>query len=162
MPHPFDVRFDGDDPRDLRVHAADPASAIILTASQVDEFNTRGFLAPVQLFNDSEILEIRDYLDDLIATVLSAEDRRNGYSIVANHLVWRGLYELLRTPAIVKRVADLVGPDVVGWGSQVCCKVPGDPMAVPLHQDAIYYPLTPSRTVPVWIALDDDVRGRGR
>jgi hypothetical protein len=122
MPNPFDVRFDGDDPRDLRFHAADPARAVILTASQVDEFNDRGFLAPVQVFNDSGILEIRAYLDDLIATVLSAEDRRNGYSIVACHLVCRGLYELLRTPAVVERVADLVGPDVVGWSSQVFCK----------------------------------------
>jgi non-heme Fe2+,alpha-ketoglutarate-dependent halogenase len=40
----------------------------------------------------------------------------------------------MRTPAIVERVADLIGPDVVGWGSQVFCKVAGDPMAVPLHQ----------------------------
>jgi hypothetical protein len=55
MPNPFDVRFDGDDPRDLRFHAADSASAVILTASQVEEFNDRGFIAPVQLFNDEEI-----------------------------------------------------------------------------------------------------------
>jgi hypothetical protein len=155
MPNPFDVRFEGDDPRDLRFHPADPASAVILTASQVEEFNHRGFITPVRLFNDDEILEIRAYLDELINTVLSAEDRRNGYSIVAYHLVCRGLYDLMCTPAIVERVADLVGPDVVGWASQVFCKVPGDAMEVPLHQDAIYYPFTPSRTVSVWIALDD-------
>jgi ectoine hydroxylase-related dioxygenase (phytanoyl-CoA dioxygenase family) len=67
----------------------------------------------------------------------------------------------MKTPAIVDRVADLVGPDVVGWASQVFCKVPGDPMEVPLHQDAIYYPFTPSRTVSVWIALDDVDAGNG-
>jgi len=161
MPNPFDVRFDGDDPRDLRFHAADPASAVILTAAQVEEFNTRGFIAPVQLFDDAQITEIRAHLDDLIETVLSAEDRRNGYSIVAYHLVCRGLYDLMRTPAIVGRVADLVGPDVVGWGSQVFCRVRGNRMAVPLHQDAIYYPFTPSRTVSVWIALDDVDAGNG-
>jgi len=155
MPNPFDVRFEGADPRDLRFHASDPACAVILTASQVEEFNARGFIAPVQVFTEGEILEIRAYLDDLIGAVLSADDRRNGYSIVAYHLVCRGLYDLMRTPAIVERVADLVGADVVGWGSQVFCKVPGDPMEVPLHQDAIYYPFTPSQTVSVWIALDD-------
>jgi hypothetical protein len=155
MSNPFDVRFDDDDPRDLRFHASDPANAVVLSVSQVDDFNTRGFIAPVQLFNDAEILEVRTYLDVLIHTVLSAEDRRNGYSIVAYHLVCRGLYDLMCTPAIVERVADLVGPDVVGWGSQVFCKTPGDPMEVPLHQDAIYYPFTPARTVSVWIALDD-------
>jgi len=153
--NPFDVRFQGDDPRDLRFHLADPAGAVTLTASQVEEFNTRGFVAPVQLFDDAEVIEIRTYLDDLIDAVLSAEDRRNGYSIVAYHFVCRGLYDLMCKPAIVERVADLVGPDVVGWGSQVFCKMPGDPMEVPLHQDAIYYPFTPSRTASVWIALDD-------
>jgi hypothetical protein len=155
MPNPFEVRFEGEDPRDLRFHASDPARAVVLTAAQVEAFNERGFIAPVQLFNDAEMTEIRAYLDDLIDTVLSAEDRRNGYSIVAYHLVCRGLYDLLRAPAIVDRIADLVGPDVVGWGTQVFCKVPGDCMAVPLHQDATYYPFTPSRTVSAWIALDD-------
>jgi hypothetical protein len=150
-----DVRFDGEDPRDLRFHPADPAVARVLSPAQVEEFNTRGFLAPVQLFDDTEVAALRAYLDDLIETVLSAEDRRNGYSIVAYHLVCRGLYELMRAPAIVDRVADLVGPDVVGWGSQVFCKVPGDAMAVPWHQDAIYYPFTSERTVSVWIAIDD-------
>jgi non-haem Fe2+, alpha-ketoglutarate-dependent halogenase len=34
-------------------------------------------------------------------------------------------------------------------------KQPRDPKEVPLHQDAIYWPLTPANSVSVWIAIDD-------
>ena len=42
-------------------------------------------------------------------------------------------------PAILSRVADILGPDFVMWGSHMFCKMPNDGRAmrpVPLHQDA--------------------------
>jgi ectoine hydroxylase-related dioxygenase (phytanoyl-CoA dioxygenase family) len=33
--------------------------------------------------------------------------------------------------------------------------MPGDPKHVPWHQDASYWPMTPARTVTVWLAIDD-------
>jgi ectoine hydroxylase-related dioxygenase (phytanoyl-CoA dioxygenase family) len=44
---------------------------------------------------------------------------------------------------------------VVGWGSHFFCKMPGDGKAVAWHQDASYWPLSPSHAVTIWLAIDD-------
>ena len=65
------------------------------------------------------------------------------------------MYDLLTHPRIVAHVADLLGEDVIGWGSHFFCKMPGDGKRVSWHQDASYWPLTPSKTVTAWLAIDD-------
>ena len=52
-------------------------------------------------------------------------------------------------------VADLLGPSVVAWGSHFFCKMPRDGKTVSWHQDASYWPLTPSKAVTMWLAVDD-------
>ena len=39
--------------------------------------------------------------------------------------------------------------------SHLFAKLPGDPKRVSWHQDASYWPLTPSRVVSAWLAIDD-------
>jgi non-heme Fe2+,alpha-ketoglutarate-dependent halogenase len=51
-------------------------------------------------------------------------------------------------------VGDLLGPSVIAWGSHFFCKMPGDGKTVSWHQDASYWPLTPSKAVTVWLAID--------
>ena len=48
---------------------------------------------------------------------------------------------------------------MIGWGSHFFCKMPGDGKTVAWHQDASYWPLTPSKAVTVWLAIDDADRG---
>ena len=52
-------------------------------------------------------------------------------------------------------VGDLLGDDVIGWGGHFFCKMPGDGKRVSWHQDASYWPLTPSKTATMWLAIDD-------
>ena len=66
-----------------------------------------------------------------------------------------GVYDILTNKRIIDCVADLLGEDVVAWGSHFFCKMPGDGRAVAWHQDASYWPLTPSHAVTVWLAIDD-------
>ena len=49
----------------------------------------------------------------------------------------------------------MLGKDVVAWGSHFFCKMPHDGKAVAWHQDASYWPLSPSKAVTVWLAIDD-------
>jgi ectoine hydroxylase-related dioxygenase (phytanoyl-CoA dioxygenase family) len=65
------------------------------------------------------------------------------------------VWDVLTHPRIVAVVTDLIGPDVIGWGSHFFCKMPGDGKTVAWHQDASYWPLTPSKAVTVWLAIDD-------
>ena len=61
----------------------------------------------------------------------------------------------LKSPRGLALVKDLLGEDVIAWGSHFFCKMPGDGKAVAWHQDASYWPLSAARTVTVWLAIDD-------
>jgi ectoine hydroxylase-related dioxygenase (phytanoyl-CoA dioxygenase family) len=50
---------------------------------------------------------------------------------------------------------DILREEIVLWGQQLFAKIPNDGRVVPMHQDAVYWPMTPSKSVPVWIAIDD-------
>ena len=65
------------------------------------------------------------------------------------------VYDLLLHPLITAPICDLLGPDVIGWGSHYFCKMPGDGKTVSWHQDASYWPMTPSKTATAWLAIDD-------
>jgi non-haem Fe2+, alpha-ketoglutarate-dependent halogenase len=153
--HPTEYVPRADDGRDLRFRPADPDAARTLTPEQVEEFNERGFLRPLPVFGAADADRIRAYTDGLLDAVVNAPDPRNAYSINGYHLVCRGLYDLIVTPRILDYVQDLIGPDIVCWGSHLFAKLPGDPMEVPLHQDAVYWPLTPTWSVSAWLAIDD-------
>lgn len=58
-------------------------------------------------------------------------------------------------PGILDLVEQLIGPDIVLWGSQVFCKLPRTGKAIPWHQDGQYWPIRPIATCSAWIALDD-------
>lgn len=146
---------DSDGPRDLRFFPADPDHARSLSRAQIDGYNRNGFVPQLDLLASDEADLLRRYVDDLLTAVIDADDRRNAYSINSYHMVCRGLWDLVNDPRIVAYVTDILGPDVVCWGSHLFAKYPGDPKAVPIHQDAVYWPLTPSKTVTVWLAIDD-------
>ena len=71
------------------------------------------------------------------------------------HKANRWVYELSHTKAILDYVEDLIGPNILQWGAHCFAKFPGDGTEVPWHQDAQYWPLQPSRTVSVWLAIFD-------
>ncbi len=141
--------------RDLSFHPVDPHRARTLPEEDVARFNRDGFVSPLPVFSPAEIDPIRSYIDDLLRAVMSAPDRRNSYSVNTYHVVCAGLYDLIGTPSILDYVEDIVGPDIVCWGTHLFAKQPHDGMEVPLHQDAIYWPLTPTKSVTVWLAIDD-------
>ncbi|MBT0586263.1 phytanoyl-CoA dioxygenase family protein [Alteromonas oceanisediminis] len=126
-----------------------------LTRAQIHQFNTDGYLSPLSVFETSQADELRRYFDDLIEQVVGANDKRNGYSINGYHLSCQRLYDIIHTPEIVAAVKALLGPDIVCWSTHMFCKLPGDPMEVPLHQDAVYWPFNAAKTLTVWLAIDD-------
>ncbi len=140
-------------PRDLRYHPSPVRAPRTLTAEQVARFDRDGHLSGLPIFAPAEIAAHRTYFDDLLARVLATGG--DSYSISTAHLRYAPVYDLLLEPRIVAVVADLLGDDVVAWGSHYFCKMPGDGKVVDWHQDASYWPLTPSKTVTVWLAIDD-------
>jgi non-haem Fe2+, alpha-ketoglutarate-dependent halogenase len=139
--------------RDLHFYEVNNPSPKVLTAAQVDGYNRAGYVAPVRIFSDTEITDIRNYFDDLLQRVVKAGG--DSYSISSAHLRYGPVYDILTDRRIVTVVSDLLGEDVVAWGSHFFCKMPHDGKAVAWHQDASYWPLSPSKAVTAWLAIDD-------
>lgn len=139
--------------RDLRFHPSTVTNPRTLTREQVAAFNRDGYLKPGRIFDRQEITAIRAYFDELLAQTLASGG--NSYSISTAHLRHGRVYDLLTDPRIVACVTDLLGADLIGWGSHFFCKMPGDGKIVSWHQDASYWPLTPSKAVTAWLAIDD-------
>ena len=139
--------------RELRFHPSHVANPRTLTAEQVAAFNRDGYLKGIRIFSEEEIAGIRRYFDDLLAQTLAAGG--DSYSISTAHLRYGRVYDLLTDRRIVGCVKDLLGEDVIAWGSHFFCKMPGDGKRVSWHQDASYWPLTPSKAVTAWLAIDD-------
>src|SRR5450432_1847606 len=139
--------------RDLRVHPSAVAHPKRLTAEQIAAFNRDGYLKGIRIFSEEEMAGIRGYFDRLLARTLAAGG--DSYSISTAHLSYGRVYDLLTHPRIVACVRDLLGENAIAWGSHFFCKMPGDGKRVSWHQDASYWPLTPSKAVTVWLAIDD-------
>jgi len=139
--------------RDLRFHPATTSNPKILSREQISAFNRDGYLTGLRIFGEEEITEIRRYFDELLARTLAAGG--DSYSISTAHLRFGRVYDILTDRRIVDRVKDLLGEDVIAWGSHFFCKMPGDGKRVSWHQDSSYWPLTPSKAVTAWLAIDD-------
>jgi hypothetical protein len=139
--------------RDLRFHPATTVNPRTLTSDQITQFNRDGFIRPVRVFEKGEIDAIRGYFDKLLAETMAAGG--NSYSISTAHAKYGRVYDILTHPRIVACVKDLLGENVIAWGSHFFCKMPADGKRVAWHQDASYWPLTPSKAVTVWLAIDD-------
>jgi hypothetical protein len=139
--------------RDLRFHPSTTERPTTFTPEQIAAFNRDGYLAGIRIFDEEEIAGIRHYFDELLAKTLAAGG--NSYSISTAHLQHGRVYDILTHPRIVARIKDLLGENVIAWGSHFFCKMPGDGKRVSWHQDSSYWPLTPSMAVTAWLAIDD-------
>ena len=126
-----------------------------LDPTQIESFNECGFLSPLDALTPDEARNSRAGFDDLLDEMRRMRDGRNAYAIMGYHNRCRSIFDLAMHPVILDCVEDLIGADIVCWSSHYFCKLPDDPKRVPWHQDATYWPVRPTRTVTVWLAVDD-------
>lgn len=141
--------------KDLSFVPVDNPEPRLLSTEQIDQYNRDGYVRPFRIFDDDGVQANRDYFDSLMAKVEAADDQRDQYSINGYHKHCCGLYDIVLNPLILDHVEDLLGPNFQAWGTHFFCKLPHDEKKVPWHQDASYWPFDKSRTVTVWLAIDD-------
>jgi hypothetical protein len=139
--------------RRLQFHPSATTNPQVLTSEQIATYNREGYLKGFRIFSTEEMVEQRGRFDEVLNAVLAAGG--NSYSIISAHMKYGFVYDLLTHPRIVAYVKDILGAEVVGWGAHYFCKLPRDGKIVSWHQDASFWPLTPSKTVTVWLAIDD-------
>ena len=124
-----------------------------LNSIEIENFNNNGYIYPINIFNENQITIYRNYFDKLLKKAMSMG--WNTYDINGWHKNCPIIYDLVTNRNILNYVGDLLGDDLILWGSHFFVKMPKDGKLVSWHQDASYWPLTPSKTVTVWLAIDD-------
>ena len=122
-----------------------------LSQAQIDAYNSEGYVQPFDVFDAVDIELIRAYVDRLIDDM----GRDGAYGINCYQARLAGLWDICTDARILDHVEDLIGSDIICWASAIFSKAPQDPKAVPWHQDASFWKLSPARTVTVWLAIDD-------
>lgn len=138
--------------RQLRFHPVANPAPRHLTQDQISQYNSEGYILPVDIFTPSEAAASRAYFQHLLKLAELAGHDHN--TIDGWHTVCSGIWNISTHPRILDLVEDLLDPNLVCSMTHYFAKLPGD-RRVSWHQDASYWPLTPSETVTVWLAIDD-------
>lgn len=145
--------------RDLRFFPLGVESPSVLTRTQIDQYNAQGYLAPIRVFDPTEMKTIRDYVDDLLDRAMA--DGWGNYELIDWHNHCEGLYELVTHARVLDVIGDLLGETLILRRCHLFAKLPHDGMRVSWHQDASYWPLSPSKVVSGWLAIDDSDDANG-
>lgn len=137
--------------------AARPAPRT-LDAAQVAAYERDGFLFPLPVLGMDEAAGLRARLEAWEAT--HGPVMRGGLR-TKPHLVFPWVQDLIRHPAIVDAVEDLLGPDLLVWGTSFFIKEARDPAYISWHQDSTYWGLSHPHIATAWVALSPSTREAG-
>jgi non-heme Fe2+,alpha-ketoglutarate-dependent halogenase len=128
-----------------------------LSAEAVQQYRELGYYAPVRVLSTAEAAQLRAKLEAFEAGAgpLAGKLRHK------SHLLFTWLNELIRHPRILDAVEDLIGPDILCWGSSFFIKEPRNPGFVSWHQDSTYWGLDPADVVTAWVAFSDSNSANG-
>jgi len=121
-----------------------------LTEAQVAQYREAGYLAPIRIMDEAEALALR--------AALEAVEARTGGPLRGDlrhksHLLFPFLADLVRHPALLDAVEDLIGADILCWSSSFFIKEAANPAFVSWHQDSTYWGLSSPEVATAWVAL---------
>jgi non-heme Fe2+,alpha-ketoglutarate-dependent halogenase len=128
-----------------------------LTDNAVQRYRENGYLSPVRVLSTNEAAEIRMRIEAFedAAGPLAGKLRQK------SHLLFTWLNDLIRHERILDAVEDIIGPDILCWGTSFFIKEPRNPSFVSWHQDSTYWGLEPPDIVTAWIAISDSTLENG-
>jgi len=133
-----------------------------LSADQATQYARDGFVCALPALSASEAADCRARLEAFERSQGKPLGRLPGQLRAKTHLLFPWLAALVRHPAVLDAVEDLIGPDILVYHLTMWIKEPGDAAFVSWHQDGTYFGLDPAdRHVTAWVALSDSTPERG-
>src|SRR5262245_53552623 len=111
----------------------------LLTPTQISGFERDGFVSPVRAMPESRAGWYRERLEAFEAAY--PEDRLKLDQKA--HMICPWVDEMIREPAMLDAVEDLVGPDILCWGTSLRAKRPDGKTFAGWHQDTAYADVKP-------------------
>ena len=123
----------------------------MLNEDQIKLYKNEGLIKSPTCLSKNKVEELNSALDKYLF------DHKN-----ENNEFVSGLYERDETflrfalyPEIIEEVKQLIGEDIILWGSSLFCKAEKTGNETPWHQDGEYWPIKPLESVTIWLAIDE-------
>eukprot|EP00927_Polykrikos_kofoidii_P061035 TRINITY_DN55926_c0_g1_i1.p1 TRINITY_DN55926_c0_g1~~TRINITY_DN55926_c0_g1_i1.p1 ORF type:complete len:509 (-),score=72.48 TRINITY_DN55926_c0_g1_i1:176-1702(-) len=130
-----------------------------LSPEELQRYDEDGFVIGVPIIEGNELENIRRQFNELLSTRTDGAPSDDA-KFRSAHTLTRPLHQavvarLAKHERVLAVVEDILGPRFVCWSAHLFCKLPGDPTEQPWHQDAGFWPLSQSRALTLWLAMDD-------
>jgi len=129
-----------------------------LSPAAIEQYRRDGYYFPIPVLSAGEARQYRERLE-LIERDLGGPLR--GVYRIKPHLLLTWLAELVRHPAILAAVEDVIGPDILCWNTSFFTKEARSPGFVSWHQDATYWGLSEPDVVTAWVAFTESTPANG-
>lgn len=134
--------------------------SVRLSDEELATYRDKGWLVPDYRLPDDLIAEMRDEYDALLARnahiasdiMLGPHQTSGGSQGVIGSEKW---LEFATHPDLMEIAGQLIGDDIILWGTTIFGKPAHSGKETPWHQDGEYYPIRPLETLTIWIPLDD-------
>ena len=131
-----------------------------LSESELNRYKEKGYLVPDYRLPRTVVLEMKNEYEELIRSnpdispdfMLGPHLHKPGTQGVKGNRKW---FEFATRPELMDIAAQLIGDDIILWGTTIFGKPAHSGKETPWHQDGDYYPIRPLETLTIWIALDD-------
>ena len=134
-----------------------PTAFKALTQENLNAYRRDGFLAPVRAFSTEDAARYRKALEDFEQAqgmpLMKCPDKPTLFA--KSHLLFRWVDEIVRHPAILDAVEDIIGPNFRVFHNNVFVKEPHSPAFVSWHQDGSYNGIMPPDVLTTWVALSN-------
>jgi len=138
----------------------------ILTDDQIEAYHRDGFVVPPYRLPEKDIAKLQALTSQLIEDNPTLADHHmvgphvpgSGFEGLKSRPGW---LDIATHPDILDMVEQVIGPDIILWGSGIFHKRALAGPATPWHRDAKHTPVKPLATTSVWIAVFDSLRANG-
>jgi ectoine hydroxylase-related dioxygenase (phytanoyl-CoA dioxygenase family) len=128
------------------------------SAAALARYARDGYVCPVPVLSADEA---RQYRLRLERAERDLGGPLRGVYRIKPHLLFTWLADLVRHPAILDAVEDVLGPDLLCWNTSFFTKEARSPGFVSWHQDATYWGLSEPDVLTAWVAFTDSTPANG-
>ena len=143
----------------------------ILSQEEIDTYHRDGYLVPGLRLMGAKLARLQQLSDELIERNAEFGDT----PMVCPHVPGGGVqglrgdkawFDYSADPDILDMVGQLIGEDIILWGTNLFHKPPGKNTdrggrRIPFHRDGRYWPIEPLKTLTVWLAIEDTTAENG-
>jgi len=118
-----------------------------LSKQQLSQYDRHGIVFPIKVFSPNELSEVRGAIESIVYNCGNLKRLDN------LHLFFDWAHRLVTHDALLDVIQDVLGADILVYGTLVFSKPPRDSGYASWHQDSVYSGLHLTPSTSAWIAL---------